>query len=407
MKINFKLLFVFLFLFYLVPAQISHYQYRRALNGAKDQWNQIVLPDSIFSKVRPDLKDIRIMGVTGSNDSIEIPFLLDIADEEYQRKAIPFNLINESGVTLGYYLTFEAPEMNPINEISIDFKQVNFDWRVNLEGSMDNKTWSPVLNDFRMLSIRNHITQFKFTKLVFPETKYRFYRLLFKTKQKPELASTKVIFNEVVKGEVKKYKVQSFESLDLPELKQTVIDVTLPIMVPVNGIDIYTNDSHDYYRPITIKYLSDSVKTAKGWQHNYKTLSESVLSSIEKRVFEFSSTLATKLKITIENQDNLPLKIDSVQVQGIVHKLIAKFNNDESYYLLYGKKRSKRAKYDKDLFEGKVPATLNNCSIGAEEMVLTEPYQNPFFKYKIWLWIIVCLVLIVGARYMLKKNRVS
>ncbi|MEI6021511.1 MAG: DUF3999 family protein [Bacteroidota bacterium] len=390
-----------------MPAQISHYQYRRALNGAKDQWNQIILPDSIFTKVRADLKDIRIMGVTGSNDSIEIPFLLDVADEEYQKKAIPFNLINASSITLGYFFTFEAPEMNPINEISMDFKQVNFDWRVNLEGSHDNKTWSPVVSDFRILSIRNHITQFKFTKLVFPETKYRFYRLLFKTKQKPELASAKVIFNEVIKGEVKNHKVQSFQTLNLPELKQTVIDVILPVLLPVNGIDVYTSDSHDYYRPITVKYLSDSVKTAKGWQYNYKTLTESVLSSIEKRNFEFPSTLATKIKITIENQDNLPLIIDSVQVQGIVHKLIAKFNNDESYYLLYGKKRTLRAKYDKKIFEGKVPATLNNCSVGAEEVVLSEPYQNPFFKYKIWLWIIICLSLVIGARYMLKKNRVS
>ena len=407
MKIKSLLLGLILLLSVITEAQISHYQFRRPLNGTKDAWNQIILPDSLFAKVRPDLKDIRIMGVTGSNDSIEIPFLLDIEYEAFQEKVIPFNLINESSTGLGFYLTFEAPEMNPINEISMDFKQVNFDWRVNLEGSLDNKTWSNVLTDARLLSIRNHVTQFKFTKLVFPETKYRYYRLLFKTKQKPELASSKVIFNEVVKGESKTYRPSNVQTLNLDELKQTMIDITLPTLVPVNGIEIFTNDKHDYYRPLTIKYLSDSSKSEKGYTYNYKTLSETVLNSIEKRTYLFPNALVNKLKITIENQDNMPLLIDSIHVQGIVHKLVAKFNNDEAYYLVYGKKHARKAKYDKDLFEGKVPAELNNCSVGPEEQVLNEPYQSAFFKYKIWLWLIICVVLIFGARMMLKKNRVA
>lgn len=405
MKVKSLIICVLTLLTFALQSQINHYQFRRALKGTKNAWNQIILPDSMFEKVRSDLKDIRVMGVTGSNDSIEIPFLLDIEDAEFQKKAIPFNLINESITGLGFYLTFEAPKMNAINEISMDFKQVNFDWRVNLEGSQDNKTWSNILTDARLLSIRNHVTQFKFTKLVFPETKYRYYRLLFKTKQKPELASSKVIFNEVVKGESKTYRPLSVQTLNLGELKQTVIDINLPNMVPVNGIELFTSDKHDYYRPLIIKYLSDSSKTTKGYTYTYETLNESVLSSIEKRKYLFPSTLIKRLKITIENQDNQPLAFDSVHVQGILHKLVAKFNNDEAYYLVYGKKRARRAKYDKDLFEGKVPTYLSTCAVGGEEMLLPEPYQSAFFKYKIWLWLIVCAALIITARVVLKKNK--
>ena len=43
-------------------------------------------------------------------------------------------------------------------QIKLSFKQENFDWKVKLEGSNDNKVWFTVVTDYRILAIKNSNT---------------------------------------------------------------------------------------------------------------------------------------------------------------------------------------------------------------------------------------------------------
>ena len=74
--------------------QMEQYQFKRLVTGVNNQWHTVPLPDSIFGKVSNNLSDIRIYGLAGDKDTIEVPYLLRINSEKITSTAINFNIVN-------------------------------------------------------------------------------------------------------------------------------------------------------------------------------------------------------------------------------------------------------------------------------------------------------------------------
>ena len=72
--------------------------------------------------------------------------------------------------------------------MELDFNQQNYDWRLKVEGSADNKEWFEMVDDYRILSFKNGFSNYQFNKVSFPDSKYAYYRLKIK-----ELMSNKII----------------------------------------------------------------------------------------------------------------------------------------------------------------------------------------------------------------------
>ena len=377
--------------------QTKQYKYKRELTGIKGEWNKIILPDDIFNKISRDFSDIRISSLNEKKDNIEAAYFLQIASENISIKEVVFDLINQSKNSDGYYFTFEIPAENSVNQIKLDFNQKNFDWKLNLEGSQNQQEWFSILEDYRIMSIKNALANFEFTKVAFPNSKYRFYRLFIKSKIKPELLSAKILLNETNNGSYKKYIAKSTEIIEENNKKQTLINVELNTPVPVCKLKIYTKNKFDYYRTVTIQELSDSFKTQQGWKYNYSNLISGTINSIENNGFGFNSTILKKLKIIIENQDNEPLQIDSVLVEGYIHELVARFTEPAKYYLTYGNNESTKPEYDIAHFKENIPATLNTLTLGEEVMIEKRPAKTiePLFKNKLWLWAIMSIIIIL------------
>lgn len=387
--------------------QMADYNYKRELKGISEQWHSILLPDEIFGKILPSLHDIRVFGITESNDTVEAPYLLRLAIDKTSDKQIAFKTLNVSHNDKGYYFTFEIPTTAPINQIKLDFKQQNFDWKVRLEGSQDQNEWFTIVDDYRIVSIKNDLTDFQFTKLAFSDSKYRFLRLFIDSKEKPDLIAASVTRNESTDGTYRNYPVRSFDIKENEQTKQTEIDIALALPVPVSYLKIYVNDTFDYYRPITLKYLADSFKTAQGWRYNYSTLTSETLNSIEENEFKFNSTITERLKILIHNQDNSPLTIDTIQVKGYVHELVVRYTEEATYYLTYGNKKATKPLYDIDRFAEKIPATLTAIALGDEQAIEKENEQTtgPLFQNKAWLWVIMTVIILLLGWFSVKMMR--
>ena len=387
--------------------QTKQYSYKRELTGIKGEWNKIILPDDIFSKISSDFSDIRISGLNEKKENIEAAYFLQIASEHISIKEVVFDLINQSKNSDGYYFTFEIPAENSVNQIKLDFNQKNFDWKLNLEGSQNQQEWFSILEDYRIMSIKNTLANFEFTKVAFPNSKYRFYRLFIKSKIKPELLSAKILLNETNNGSYKKYIAKSTEIIEENNKKQTLINVELNTPVPVCKLKIYTKNKFDYYRTVTIQELSDSFKTQQGWKYNYSNLISGTINSIENNGFGFNSTILKKLKIIIENQDNEPLQIDSVLVEGYIHELVARFTEPAKYYLIYGNNESTKPEYDIAHFKENIPATLNTLTMGEEVRIEKKHAKTfePLFKNKLWLWAIMSIIIILLGWFSFKMMK--
>jgi hypothetical protein len=405
MKINAFLLFA-------IPAavapafgQYSGYRYQRPVEGIEEGWGKIELPDEVFGKIRPDLSDIRIIGITAEEDTIEAPYLLKVRAERISSEGAPLRILNRSGRNGKFYYTLEAPSNEALNRLHLDFAARNFDLRVTLEGSHDQRQWFTLVEEYRVLSIRNGLADYQFATLIFPEAGYHYLRLSIPGPEDPVLSSAQYRREVVEPGEFRAYTPHSVDIASDRKLKHTAIHIDLPLPVPVSRIRIGVRDSFDYYRPVEIQTVVDSSDTPQGRRYSYRTLASGTLSSLEPGVFTFPSVVAQKLRIIIRNYDNEPLRTGDIEVEGNPHELRARFTRAASYYLLYGDPQAPAPNYDINIFGDKVPGELLLLSLGPETASPTLPPREPLFKNKVWLWAVMGIVILALGWFTVRMMR--
>ena len=372
-----------------LKAQVKHYQFKRELKGISTNWHSLQVPNQVFKSAQTGLEDLRIYGIKGK-DTIEVPYILDQSSNQITDRETTFNIINQSSNQNGYYYTFQSASIATINQIKLSFKQTNFDWRIKLEGSNDNKEWFGILDDYRILSIKNNNTDYQFTQLNFPSSKYTYFRILVKANEKPELNAAKISKTDTLKGIDLNIPYQSYQLVNDAKNKQSIIDLSLATITPISYVKINAQSDFDFYRSIRIESAIDSVKTEKGIQYNYTQLFEGTLSSLESPEFRFNSTLAAHLRIIIENNDNKPLRLNSIALKGPIYELIARFEQaDYQYALYYGNATATIPSYELKNFENKIPIEITALTVNEEqknEAFQTKAEQKPLFENKVWLW---------------------
>lgn len=390
-----------------VYGQMEDYNYKRELLGVDDLWHKVELPDDIFKNISQSLNDIRIYGINAENDTIEAPYLLRLNKGEITSKEVDVEIINTSSTENGYYFTFEVVQGVTINELKLDFKQQNFDWKLKLEGSQNQQEWFSIVDDYRILSIKNSETEYQFTDIVFPDSKYRYFRVCVKSDSKPDLVAIKMTSNEVKEGVFKDFEIVKTQIKELESARKTEIEVDLDLQVPVSSVKINVKDNFDYYRKVKIQYLSDSTKTEKGWMYSFRTLTEGMLTSIETNEFKFESTILNKLKIIIYNLDNEPLHFENVAVKGYQHDLLVRFTEPADYYLTYGKIKAKKPNYEISQFVSNIPESLTNLELGVQQIIPKKDVvkKEPLFKNKNWLWGIMIIIIGVLGWFSIKMMK--
>jgi hypothetical protein len=386
--------------------QMDSYSKKIELKGIDSLWHTIEIPNVVFKDVNTNMNDIRVYGVTAT-DTIEAPYLHKVSKAENANSEIAFNLLNSVNNSKGYFYTYELPQSETINEILLNIQDLNFNWEITLEGSQHQKEWFTILDNYRILSINNDQTNYSFTTLKFPDASFRYYRVLIKSAEKPNLTSVNILKKAKKAAEYRDYDVQSFTVSQ--EDKKTILDVNLQSRVPLNLLELTVDDNIDYYRSISIQYLVDSVKTEKGYFKNYRPLATRTLSSMEDNRFQLPGTLAQKLRIIILNNDNQPLKISDIKLKGYVHTLTTRFTQPANYFLVYGKQYANSPNYDISKTIVSLPENIKKLDFGSVIEIPKPETEttNPLFENKWWLWVIIGVVIALLGYFtigMMKKE---
>jgi len=422
-QISFLLLFVFLSNF--IFAQ--NFLYKREIKGVKTskqtEWYKINLPFEVIEKTNTDFSDIRIFGVSDS-DTLETPFLTRKIMQNSENEQVDFKIINEARKGNDYFFTLEKEQNKEesINLIKLNFQNTNFDWRVKLEASQNQNEWFEVLNDYRIVSIQNEFTDYKFTNLVFPNSKYKYYKISISEKSiKPQLSSATVFQQKTTAGNFEDIKIIS-QNVEVDKAKkQTIIDIKLAHFVPINFISLEVKNDFDYYRNIQFRYLLDSTKTEKGMIYNFVTLHTATLSSLEKQnqISSFfinsnsgSNTKSNHYQIIIDNQDNQPLDIGKIEIKSYINQLFTRVSptdKNATYFLMYGNESLQKPNYDIIRFESTIPTDLISLELDSEQKIPQKEVKQtkPIFENSLWLWglmIVIILVLTVFTFKMMKKQ---
>lgn len=407
LRLKTNLLCYFLLITITANAQINAYQSKREITGVQATWHNITLPNTLYKNLKTGFEDLRIYGI-GAKDTIEVPYLLKLRGDQISSTEITFKQLNQSSSSNGFYYTFETTETSTINQINLNFKQENFDWKLSLEGSNNNQEWFSILKDYRVLSIKNKDTDYRFTKVNFPDAKYRYFRIAIKSTAQPDLLSAKILKTDTIKGIFQEVKYQSFNIKNDAKLKETLVDISLAVPVPLSYLKLNALSDFDFYRPIKIECATDSFKTEKGMQYNYINVYEGTISSFEKPEFSFANTITSKLRITIQNNDNKPLILSTLALKGNVYQLIARFDDPKlNYALYYGNEKAAKPGYEIEKFEQKIPGNLSTLNIGNEQRnpFYSVKTEKPLFENKAWLWVLMAVIIALLGWFSFKMLR--
>lgn len=377
-------------------AQWDQYRFERPLSGIEAQWHRVELPDDLFGQLRLNYADLRIMGLSETGDTIEAPYLLQLPRDRKAIEKTAFRLLNPGTRDGTYFVSLEQLSPQVINRIQLNFANKNFDWPLKLEGSNDQQEWFTIKEAYRILDIENELTDYTFSTLHFPDSKYQFYRIAIPGAEGATLQSATSSHQTVQEEAYRNYKIIKQQISENTKAKRTELELTLSHPVPVSALRLEVTAEYDYYRPVTIEVLTDSTITETDTTYFFEQAGSGIISSLEEPVFHFSPVRTHRLKILIHHHDNAPLSVSDVSVQGRPPTLVALFTEPGNYVLRYGWPEARAPRYDLARFSDKIPDNLSVLSLGEEvQLRAPETASGPLLASKWWLWGI--LILAVGV----------
>lgn len=372
-----------------LKAQYLESPYQRNLTVTDSLWQNIILPDSCYAKMQTDFRDVRIVGITNKNDTIEVPYILEKNLANWSEKKVAFEVINKNELAGERYYTFKITDGNQISRIDLDFNRENYNWSIDLEASHDQKQWFQVLNGYRVVSIKNEFTNYSFSSLHFAKVEYSYFRLKVRDDWFPFFQSANLLKRVGKLGKTKDIKIKEWLGKNDKEAKKTVIDFKLPNAIPITTLQVRFEDKIDYIRPLQLEYLVDSIKTEKGWRRNYRSITSGTLSSFENNSYNFPPVIAKDFRVTIQNNDNLPLSIKTIRLKALIYELKARFPTQGKYYLVYGNKKLRSPNYDIALFKDKIPEAMHEAKISSEIEHMFGKNKKNSQPPQWWLWVLM------------------
>ena len=392
-----------------VNGQQEHYTYFRLLKTDTIGWGELVIPDEVFSKATCDLSDLRIKGITSTQDTIEAAYLLQIASDQVSTVSFPIKTLNKVRNTNGFSYSFEMPFDTVINELQLNFNNKNFDFKIILEGSADFKLWENIVSDYRLVAFSDGEEQFNFSKIKFGDVRFRYLRLTCQTNNDPNFTTATILYNKIVYGDHRGVAPIATEIKKTENNKNTVTNFTLKNTLPYSGVQFEINQQFDYYRPFTLEALTAVIKNETGETERYTTVLSGMLSSFDEKKFSFDNICCKKFRLTIFNGNNPPLTVRSSAFSYNAHKLKIRFIEKAEYALYYGNPNVEKPQYDLINFQQKFPQKFPVITAGDEQLTPTLKNTSPFsiFNNKAIMWVFILIIIALMGGFtlkMMKKN---
>lgn len=390
--------------------EIKYFRYERPIQSFPQQSGQscLVLDPGIFAHAAPQLADLRVY-----RDGAETPFVLRTANtaESVEKSITPLNLGSRGGQTV-----FDAslPE-GQYSDLQLAVTGKNFIATVTVTGSQEQTgSAGTKLGSYTIFDLTGQKLG-RSTVLHLPESDFRYLHFRINGPILPE----SVTGLSVVRLPASQPKYQTVaESSRITEKGHTsVLEFIVAAHVPVDRIAftpgaspaLFSRDASIHVMPVSQSPAPETaqpLRTVTSYgnllrvhsMQNGRRIDEERL-AIDAPWVDFSTP--TKWTITIENGDDAPLRLESVQLQMLERSLCFEAEANARYTLFYGDPALAAPSYDyAKLFTPQAHAF--QIAVGPEQPnseYQSRPDARPFTeRHLALLWVVLAAVIaLLGA----------
>ncbi len=381
----------------------THFALRAPVQGDKTGYVFFDITPAVYNESTRDLSDIRIYSTGGK----EIPYIIWNRTRHWNSEVLSAEVLNRSHITKesSTFTLDLGGEYFKTNRLRILTSSIDFSRRVTIEGSPDNR---------KFVTIKENGYIFDFTtehgasgtEVSYPTTDYRYLKVtIWNEGERPlEDLGGEVSIVEETKGETTALKSE------IKRIKQNKDDMTTEIVIDLKHKNIPSDtlifevENENFRRDIHILAgnVDDPSEYDEVWDDHIYGIRTTRFAR-KRLTLEYSEVQGRYLKLIIENRDDAPLEIKSIEVKGTPKKVTFLAEPGVSYFLYLNSRTASAPYYDiEDTFSYVDPESISRRTLG--KVVKNPDYipttgDVPFSERHPWiLWgTIVFMVLVLGG----------
>jgi hypothetical protein len=388
-----KLLFLIFYLLIGCVLTASEFKYHSILDSIPNNgYYRILLIPEVISGLKGDYSDIRLYDSVNN----EIPFLL--TKESSIRSNTYFNeykILSNQNLTKPAVnqVIVQNPLASSITELYIVVRNSDIEKEITVKGSDNLKNWFIISqqNPSTIGLFQDEACEIKV--LNFPKSNYKYFMLQMSIKTEEPLQILKAGRYDIrqEKGLFSEVPVMSVIQSDSSKYKKSFITVRFKSSFEISKIEFKVKGPAIYQRNFV---LNNRVSSYKGMADEY--VGQFIMSAKAPLVYEVNTLRTSELRIIINNDDNIPLKITNVKCYQLNVYLIAQLKGNMKYRLRFGNPNLEQPNYDLKYYTDSIPKNLAVLRPGIPEQIKAEQQKSivhSFFNSRI-IWIV--LILIIG-----------
>lgn len=338
-----------------------------------------------LAHLKTDLSDIRIK----DEKNKMVPFIVKSHPQEKKSSFINFPILSNTTDSVSTTLELDASEQQGTDHLCLVIGNHAVERFASLSGSNDKTHWF-IIEEKLPLTNRTPFAEDRFAQwLSFPFIRYRYIKLVINNKGTDPLPLLKAgIYRDT---SIKEYPSlyllpgTSFKQKDSSD-GRSYISVHNSQTYPVDKISMELAGPRFYKRALTIYRIQNEKRG--------ELLASTDVRSREVPAIWLMGGKAQNFLMVIENGDNPPLQVHTVNMQCRRQALIAYLEKNEQYILVGGNDSANAPDYDLVLFRDSIPSQLPILEHG--KMVANSQQEVAAATNKNWwIWPAVIAMVIV------------
>jgi len=365
----------------------SDYTYKTQLDKtAAAGFYKIDLPPKLVAKCKVGLEDIRVFDEYGER----VPYLLkeDLPTfkTEYFTEFPVIKFAKEKDKQT--HVILGNASGHAINNLLLFIKNMDATRSVSLTGSDDSLHWFIIKENIYLQNTFSSDADNITKTLSFPNSNYKYFQLT--------VLGENVIPFRIIKAGIYKQDIRYGKYIALPK----------PAIIQKDSLDkksyvqLKFDDSYQIDKIVIEaggpKYFKRNISINKNNASYYSDLIDGYLVSDSINSFTINSK-TSRLFLIINNEDNMPLKISSVDAFQLNISLLTYLQANKNYYIYFSDSTATAPKYDFQFFKDTVEKNTVNLLTGAiEKNTDIKSADNASSSNgTLMLWIIIIAALLV------------